>query len=803
VAYYPPARYRTVVSMAKLDEDKASFKSDMKADNAGYVVPGSLAKSVPRTNLGVLDVRGSHSAERIFSDHPCNDMTVTSVEPLSVIFGLSPDDDPGCSCDIIYKNAWDAIDVQIGELGTAPAAVARDKASAWQNVFDKNAKVYGKETDLHVISGFEYLSLEQWHSFVCNLSLPLQGKIKSGQKVMEFGMGTGAFIDVLPACFNGVEYIEKFGLDFSSASIATATQRVRGTFFAADATDAHMFEDRMFDHVYSNSMFEYLGTESKALAALKEMVRVLKPGGTLTLFDVSDLSRKDEAMQLRKTHRKGQANLSATPPPEHLYLSMRFIEIAAHLLGVRVLNMKEERNLPIVAYYPPARYRTVVSMAKLNEDTASFKSDMKADNAGICAVPFPPTANYMALVHKQRALQRDPAWTCPTHSFSHIDTTDPTEPRLIMECSHIGNTGFYGHARDPSTPYTEPVILSTLKEDWVYTTCGADRLLHFHPRPMEMKSSPEDPQHNFLFLQLDALSRASSRALYPTTMALLSRRDAFVSAKHVEFLRHQVYGFNSKPNMRRIYCGADDCDDQEKNAYAQFKGNNFNLFCMEDAKTPHYPEMHQHYCDRYPDAPTLPNNQDAKNPGCNEGQRSSEHMLGYLNSSLAMSAAQNGGVPRRVAALFNFLEAHNTVGTYATMDEKFRETLLAWDANGVLASSVIFLYGDHGFHFNGIGQNWPDVFDEYEHRFPALHVIIGNNVVGAVDMVNMAQKNKHRLIGHLDLHSTMLAFAKRSHRKSELPKVSGTYNLLRDNIPACRSCEDVGHGGFCGCLLPK
>ena len=96
-----------------------------------------------------------------------------------------------------------------------------------------------------------------------------------------------------------------------------------------------MFPSGSFDIALSSSMFKYMGTD---LQALEEMARVVRVGGVLAVFDVSDLGCKAEAFELRKTHFQGQAKKHASVTPDHLYLSKEFWVRAARLLRLKLLS---------------------------------------------------------------------------------------------------------------------------------------------------------------------------------------------------------------------------------------------------------------------------------------------------------------------------------------------------------------------------------------------------------------------------------------------------------------------------------
>ena len=100
--------------------------------------------------------------------------------------------------------------------------------------------------------------------------------------VLEVGCGGSPSIEMLKDCGTYC------GADFSSTGLALAAKNLENhpanaRFVEADAVDLP-FEDASFDTVYSAHMIYHIVDKASQSAALQEMVRVLKPGGTLVLI---------------------------------------------------------------------------------------------------------------------------------------------------------------------------------------------------------------------------------------------------------------------------------------------------------------------------------------------------------------------------------------------------------------------------------------------------------------------------------------------------------------------------------------
>ncbi len=94
-------------------------------------------------------------------------------------------------------------------------------------------------------------------------------------KVLDIGCGAGYIIFRLDKHFD-----ELYGIDMSEKSIALAKTLSRANFQVANA-EKLPFSDAMFDCVVSTDAFEHIPDDK---AAVKEVKRVLKPGGTFAIY---------------------------------------------------------------------------------------------------------------------------------------------------------------------------------------------------------------------------------------------------------------------------------------------------------------------------------------------------------------------------------------------------------------------------------------------------------------------------------------------------------------------------------------
>ena len=106
---------------------------------------------------------------------------------------------------------------------------------------------------------------------------------KPGARLLDAGCGTGHF-----SAFFAEQGFEVVGVDISRNMIEAArSKRIPDTTFAVAGITALPFEDESFDIVAAVTVVEFLVEPDKAL---EEMVRCLRPGGTLIVAALNESS---------------------------------------------------------------------------------------------------------------------------------------------------------------------------------------------------------------------------------------------------------------------------------------------------------------------------------------------------------------------------------------------------------------------------------------------------------------------------------------------------------------------------------
>ena len=117
-------------------------------------------------------------------------------------------------------------------------------------------------------------------------ALAAQAELADGLRVLEVGCGTGNVTTRVKRAAPGAEVV---GTDPDPLALARAQRKARGLTgirFERAYAQALPFADGEFDRVLSSMMLHHLDDDVKAAAAA-EIYRVLRPGGTLHIVDIS------------------------------------------------------------------------------------------------------------------------------------------------------------------------------------------------------------------------------------------------------------------------------------------------------------------------------------------------------------------------------------------------------------------------------------------------------------------------------------------------------------------------------------
>lgn len=111
-------------------------------------------------------------------------------------------------------------------------------------------------------------------------------KINQNLKILDFGCGDGLMTEYIKRYFM---YSKIYGADISQKSIIQARESFRGIDFSVIDGSYLPFEEREFDLVVAAGVFHHIQPIDQK-PWVEEIHRVLKPGGTIVIFELNPLN---------------------------------------------------------------------------------------------------------------------------------------------------------------------------------------------------------------------------------------------------------------------------------------------------------------------------------------------------------------------------------------------------------------------------------------------------------------------------------------------------------------------------------
>ena len=129
-----------------------------------------------------------------------------------------------------------------------------------------------------------------------------QADLRSGQRVLEIGCGTGNLALLIKLLHPEVDVV---GLDPDPRALAQAQRKARrrglGVHLDRGFSQRLSYPDASFDRVLSAFMFHHLEPTGRR-STLREVGRVLRPGGTLHLLDFGGARDSSDGLLARFAH---------------------------------------------------------------------------------------------------------------------------------------------------------------------------------------------------------------------------------------------------------------------------------------------------------------------------------------------------------------------------------------------------------------------------------------------------------------------------------------------------------------------
>jgi ubiquinone/menaquinone biosynthesis C-methylase UbiE len=179
-------------------------------------------------------------------------------------------------------------------------ASPRIKPNPWSDIWVKKGVKAPARVSLIDIAGFDWrdagcgaMTESTWMELHASANRILD--VRRGDQMLEVGCGAGAFL--FPFARKGAVVS---GIDYSPTLLEIARRLVpRGSFRQAEAIRLP-YGDNAFDKVASMGAFLHFPGWAYSVAALDEMLRVLRPGGRCLVLGINDAEKMEMAEAARR-----------------------------------------------------------------------------------------------------------------------------------------------------------------------------------------------------------------------------------------------------------------------------------------------------------------------------------------------------------------------------------------------------------------------------------------------------------------------------------------------------------------------
>ena len=316
------------------------------ADFSGYdrviVACGFVMRSLPFTDRHGTAMQPQHEVGgtkvdargRLFPGH--------QIYAFGIGSGLKPSDKTGGEPACTRRS--DGIWLYQHAVGDIIRSALMDRSVEWQRIYNRLGDKAGADTPLHHIGGYHMFSQQEWDDQVQRLIGALGVAINSNTRIFESGVGAGAFIDSLHRLYG---CCDAEGFDTSASCVAVAQSRLPwGRFWLGDAQCLSSVATDSKDAAIMFGVTPYMPSATHVEQSVKELIRIVKPGGWVIVAENNDEGRIDVAEALRR--------LSHKLPTNHLYLPRAFWDRFkdAHVVDHQTIGLT----------YPTAPYRYSVAI---------------------------------------------------------------------------------------------------------------------------------------------------------------------------------------------------------------------------------------------------------------------------------------------------------------------------------------------------------------------------------------------------------------------------------------------------------
>ena len=398
----------------------------------------------------------------------------------------------------------------------------------------------------------------------------------------------------------------------------------------------------------------------------------------------------------------------------------------------------------------------------------------------------------------------------------------PNDPLIyVNDCKHVefsSENETAGYVKISDVKHISIGGKASHGTKWVYAKCMDGKVpelnLLIYPVNVkkqikkQVKKQTNTVGPNVIVLQVDGLSHRQYKSLFAETQKVLKEMSNGV--RSFSFENHWVNGYNSLPNMNRMYCDDKSCDSDhilkhfKQAGYTTSWVNEYTYGRMghpfDDAGSQFVDHL---FAGNYYNGHWASDLTDMVD-GFAWDEYCWMKSLRYLD---LFARGQNAGDTfGSHAAVVVPNVAHSSERIRAKqLDGALAKLLLAWHKDGIMDNTIFSIVSDHGIHGSPI-----NIFlaGEFEHRNPAFEIFIPKSFLQRHPYIEAnLDHNTGAMTTHFDFYKTFSSLASSDKWKAAsntLGILQKKYNILLHKIPIDRSCQQAGIPNiWCNCWVQR
>jgi hypothetical protein len=326
--------------------------------------------------------------------------------------------------------------------------------------------------------------------------------------------------------------------------------------------------------------------------------------------------------------------------------------------------------------------------------------------------------------------------------------------------------------------------------------------------PVNIKKQKKSAGPNIIVLQVDGLSHRQYKSLFTETQKVLKEMSNDVQS--FSFKNHWANGYNSPPNMNRMYCNDKSCDSDHILKHFKQGGYTTSWVLEYTYGSMGYPLTNggSQFVDHLFAGNYYNGHWSSDLTDMVDGFAWDEYCwmksLRYLDLFTREQSAGDTFGSHAAIVVPNVAQSSERIHA-KQLDGELAKLLLAWHKDGIMDNTIFSIVSDHGIHGSPVNIFLAGAF---EHRNPVFEIFIPKSFLQRHPYIEAnLDHNTGAITTHFDFYKTFSSLASSDKWKAaskNLGKQQKKYNIFLNKIPIDRSCQQAGiPNKWCNCWVQK